>query len=546
MPNRVTEFVQPMRDKWDNVDGTHKVWIIAAFFVVLIALALAIFFATRTTYKVAHRSTNHIEAITIANNLEEHGIRNRISQDGIDSVVEVEQGAVRQAQFLIETMGLTGGRNFHFEDALDFSGIGATETMTRNNLQRARQTDLEEAISVMDGVLWARVEMQLQDPNRFFIQSQRPSRASVILQTTRQLSRAEGAVIARFVSRSVVGLELENIEVVDSNFNVLFSGLDLEEEDSILPDLQGLMVRQRIEMSNRVKDLFSARFDKVEVAPSLGYSQQFSQLERVNWAAPIAEMEAGLVLSEHVLSASARGMQPGWEPGLMPNASVIPSYPFASTAEMSASQNEHTRSFALDEIRQTVTDMPSSFIPEVSSITVGLHHVQIYDQSHARFNGYSQAEWETFVSGLPRFEAFDDANGYLEGFAREIANATGIPLDNVSVYAWVVPHVINYYETPPNVGQILMFIVLALLLAAIIFALISRTRPQEDEDYEPELSVEDLLVSTQMEEAIDEDYLDPIGYEETNAAKQKLEAFIDEKPDAAASLLRHWLNEAEF
>jgi flagellar M-ring protein FliF len=64
---------------------------------------------------------------------------------------------------------------------------------------------------------------------------------------------------------------------------------------------------------------------------------------------------------------------------------------------------------------------------------------------------------------------------------------------------------------------------------------------------EPELSVEDLLVSTQMEELIEEDTpLEPIGYNEKSEAMQKLDSFIDEKPEAAASLLRHWLNEAEF
>jgi flagellar M-ring protein FliF len=506
---------------------------------------LTIFFATRTVYRVAHRGTNHIEAVQVSNMMEEHGIRNRVSQDGLDSVVEVDQAYVRQAQFLIETMGLTGARDFHFEDALDFSGIGATETLTRANLQRATQTDLETAITMMDGVLSARVEMTLQNPDRWFIQNRQPSRASVMLSTTRRLTPAEGAVIARFVSRAVVGLELENIDVMDTNFNLLFSGIDFEEEDTMFSELQELMVRQRVEVRNSVRDLFSTRFDSVEVSPALGYSQQFRELESVEWEAPIADMEGGLVLTEHVLNASARGMQPGWEPGLMPNAATLPSYPMAAQSEMAANQNEHTRAFALNELRQVIRDVPSSFIPERSSISVGLHHYRIYDQSSARFSGYSQGEWEEFVSNTRPFTLENEE--YLEGFAREISRATGIPLENVVVYSWTVPHFIHSREDQaPDVWQIIMFVLLALVIAAIILGLILRTRPQEDEDYEPELSVEDLLVSTQMEEAIEEDYLDPIGYEETNEAKQKLERFIDEKPDAAASLLRHWLNEAEF
>jgi flagellar M-ring protein FliF len=403
----------------------------------------------------------------------------------------------------------------------------------------------------MDGVLSATVEMQLTDPNRFFIQSQRESRASVIVATTRRLTRAEGTVIARFVSRSVVGLELENIEVVDTNFNVLFSGVEIEDDDSFLPDLQELMVRQRIEVTSRLRDLFTHRFDVVNVAPSLAYSQQFRTMEQVEWSAPIEEMEGGLVLTEHVLNASARGMQPGWEPGMVPNASFIPSYPFGASAEMEASQNEHTRQFALDEMRQIVTDMPSSYIPELSHVSVELIQAVVYceetliNRNGGRRRDFTRDEFIQLQENTARMTRMDNEE-YLQLFRESVHAATGIPLENIRVHAWYVPHFVYFYDEPANVGQILMFVILALLLAAIIFALISRTRPEEDEEFEPELSVEDLLVSTQMEESIEEDYLDPIGYEETNEAKQKLETFIDEKPDAAASLLRHWLNEAEF
>jgi flagellar M-ring protein FliF len=163
-----------------------------------------------------------------------------------------------------------------------------------------------------------------------------------------------------------------------------------------------------------------------------------------------------------------------------------------------------------------------------------------------RRNGgnFSQDEWEDHVRETRHTRIEDEA--LLLSYAQMISTATGIPVDNVTVLSWYVPQFIEYVPAPVAFGQLIMYAILALLLGLLAFGLVRRTQPAEEDEIEPELSVEDLLVSTQMEEALDEELLDPIGYEEGSEAKQKLDAFIDEKPDAAASLLRHWLNEAEF
>ena len=65
------------------------------------------------------------------------------------------------------------------------------------------------------------------------------------------------------------------------------------------------------------------------------------------------------------------------------------------------------------------------------------------------------------------------------------------------------------------------------------------TRKQKETEPEPELSVEALLEST----AEAEDELEDIGYSEKSETRILIEKFVDEKPDAAALLLRNWLNE---
>ena len=59
------------------------------------------------------------------------------------------------------------------------------------------------------------------------------------------------------------------------------------------------------------------------------------------------------------------------------------------------------------------------------------------------------------------------------------------------------------------------------------------------QELEPELSVESLLASTRENESDMED----IAYSEKSEARLLIEKFVDEKPEAVASLLRNWLNE---
>ena len=57
---------------------------------------------------------------------------------------------------------------------------------------------------------------------------------------------------------------------------------------------------------------------------------------------------------------------------------------------------------------------------------------------------------------------------------------------------------------------------------------------------EPELSVESLLSSTAEAQ---QDELEDIGYNEKSETRILIEKFVDENPNAAALLLRNWLNE---
>ena len=82
-------------------------------------------------------------------------------------------------------------------------------------------------------------------------------------------------------------------------------------------------------------------------------------------------------------------------------------------------------------------------------------------------------------------------------------------------------------------------IIAALIMLMLGFVVFRSTRKEKLEEVEPELSVESLLSSTKEAQ----DTLEDIGFAEKSETRILIEKFVDENPEAAASLLRNWLNE---
>jgi flagellar M-ring protein FliF len=146
------------------------------------------------------------------------------------------------------------------------------------------------------------------------------------------------------------------------------------------------------------------------------------------------------------------------------------------------------------------------------------------------------------------FEEFEAANSDKirldvdEDLVTMVANATGIPAENISLIAYEVP-VFSYDEDDSMSVTDFLPIILAVLIMLMLGYVVFRSTRREKEPetaMEPELSVESLLESTRE---VQEEELEDIGFNEKSETRILIEKFVDENPEAAASLLRNWLNE---
>ena len=76
-----------------------------------------------------------------------------------------------------------------------------------------------------------------------------------------------------------------------------------------------------------------------------------------------------------------------------------------------------------------------------------------------------------------------------------------------------------------------------LILALLGFVVLRSMRSRKAEPEEEELSVESMLQSAP------ETVLEDIDVETKSETRKMIEKFVDENPEAAANLLRNWLND---
>ena len=88
-----------------------------------------------------------------------------------------------------------------------------------------------------------------------------------------------------------------------------------------------------------------------------------------------------------------------------------------------------------------------------------------------------------------------------------------------------------------DLTDILTLVLIVLIMGLLAFVIFRSMRQAGQEEAEPEVSIDEILQSTPQEE------LEEIGVEDKSEARKIVEKFVEDNPDAAANLLRNWLNE---
>ncbi|MBR1629004.1 MAG: hypothetical protein IJ679_07040 [Lachnospiraceae bacterium] len=388
----------------------------------------------------------------------------------------------------------------------------------------------------------------------------------MILKLTDNLDAKTAAGIAKYIATGLGNDTTDNITIIDSEGNSIFIGgedtIDViwedDEEDLVTAqdmETSAMLRNERIRrereqtLMKQVKQAFSANnngramFDNVEVSLSLSMDFDDTSYVDYHYYQDAEGKTEGYLGNTTTRSFSSTG---GWAGTPGTDSNDDETYVIEDDATGSSSSTETSQDYLPSERITTSDGSIGKVNYEESSVTVVAYNNVIYNEDRMREAG--------LLDGTTFAQFVEENNTQQpievdENLIQAVANATSIPVERVSVVAYSVP-MFQYSEDGRNYTdylQIALAVLIFLLLGFVVFMSLRREREEEIAD---EVTVEDLLQAqarkeeeAQVEQEVTEQTLDDIAYSDKSEARMVIEKFVEEKPEAAAALLRNWLNE---
>lgn len=539
MPENLKAQLSKIKEWWDKFTTKQKtlITIVAAAAVLTVVILVSVL--TRPSYILLMNAETTAQAAEVVDLLDSNNITYSTSSDGLRiSVLESEEA---QANLLL------GANNIQAADySIDNVTNGSFST-TESDKQRKYVAYLESKLAAdfesMDAIDNARVDLSIPDDDGTLIADKQEASASVLLSLNDpdNFTTDNASYLAKAVAAAVGNKTTTNIVILDTEGNMLFSGEDENSSASIANNQLTLKTKAEQNIKSEVKSVLLATnlYDNVEVASNL--SMDFSNKEETTHNYTPADGQTQGVLSHENTYVSTNTNGTSGVPGTDSNNETT--YVTQDNTSSTSTVEEDSKDYLPNE-KITTTTTPSGVIDYTNSsiaVTAINYVVMNEDDYNASANG--GLAWKDYkaANGSPVdvTDTIDQATS--QRLISVVANATGIPTANITLALYDENVFFDSEGLNISITDILQIVLIVVILGLLAFVVLRslRNQSQVQEEEEPEeLSVEQLLESQPQEEQ-----LDNIEYEEGSETRKLIEKFVDENPEAAASLLRNWLDE---
>jgi len=533
MADKLKEIPGKILEWWGRFTNKQKTIIVGIAAVVIFTFAIIVYAFTRPQYTLLKTFDNNTEAAEVINILNDAGITHRESDDA--KTIEVLSGQISQANYAMAAAGyvpdgvslgdyLQGGMSTTSWEMRKQYEVYAGDRMAQmfKALNFVRDVDVIVNLAEDTGTLWAQ-------------QMQEESSATIRLTLSDTCTQADAAAIAKAAATILGNSTTANITILDSDSNLLFAGGDDYSSAGIANSVQELQNQATAMVANQVKNVLygTNQYNLIEVASYL-------KVDYATYENKIKEHYTNDNMSQGVLdwetnldASSTNGV--GGVPGTDSNGGDLTGYVNPDYNSSETAQTEYERHY-LPNIKESYETIPAGVVDfAASSMSISMITYREYHEENVRAQG--------LLDGGLTWEQFKEANredvrlAVDEEFYQMAAMATGINRENIVIIAYESPMFFDREGLQISATDILSIVMIVLILALLGFVVLrsmaGRKEPQEEE----ELSVETMLQSTP------ESTIEDIDVEAKSETRKLIEKFVDENPEAAANLLRNWLNE---
>lgn len=534
MLDKLKEIPAKALEWWKKFSTKQKALMISVVAVVAVALAILGVVLSTPKMVVLKECENAKEASQVKNLLDENtDIQYEVSSDGL--VFKVRQQDEATATLLLAENSITpDGYEWDNLDEVFSGGFSSTEADKNKKYQLYKEQQLEDDLESLDAIENAQVTLKMAEDDGTLIARNEESYAWVVLELNTKLEETMAQGLGRAVATAIGNDTTDRITILDTKGNTLFAGG--ESDTSTGTANSNLEVKSKAEaaVAEQVRDVVmeTQMYDSVSVAPNLDID--YTESTVTDQEVYLGEgLDEPLPSSKREYESNSQGGVAG-VPGTDSNDANTYVTEDESYTESTITEKETEYQNSQRITNETTTMGKPNY--EESSLAVVASRIHMYNEKDMRASG--QLDGMTF----DEFVEANSENVRLEvdqDLITMVSNATGIPEDNVSMIAYEVPMFAYADEEGKDFMDYLPIVIAALIMLMLGYVVFRSTRKEQEPIQEPELSVEALLESTREAQ---ED-LEDIGFSEKSETRVLIEKFVDENPEAAASLLRNWLNE---
>ena len=537
MPEQLQKIIDRVVAWWKKFNNKQRALMLSLTAIVIVALVILYVVVTKPTYTTLIDCENTKVASQVKDLLDSDGTIDYKVSNSTHFEVNVKDESA--ANMLLGSNDIaTAGYSLSGPDLS--SVVNGSMSTTEADKQKLYKNYMEEKLAkdltANDLIDSATVALDVPTDDGTLLSQMQESSASVSLALNGDMDEDQACSIARFVATQLGNDSTQKITILDQKTSkLLYSGADQDSASAVLSSNLSAKEKTQNMVKQNIKDVLvqSGIFSDVQVGINLDMS--FDKVEKETKVYSHNDgMDNGEITSKSEYTSDATGGQAA-VPGTDSNDDT-PTYVTQDGEITESSITDTDTVYAPNEEDTKTTNNGGVINYDTCSVAVSATRWVVYDEDELKASG--QLDDMTFDEFKAAHSDPVQVNAN-QDYIDLIAKSTGFNTDQISFVCYERPQFVDSSSKGIGLTDILQIALAVLIFALLGFVVFRSTRKQDEEEAEPELSVDALLQST----ADTSEDLDDIGYSEKSETRLLIEKFVDENPDAAALLLRNWLNE---
>lgn len=530
MAERVKELLSKILEWWNKFSTRQKTFIISAGAGIILAFAILISIIMKPQYILLLNCESTKEASQVTELLDGAGLDYEVSDDGYQIKINKDQQS--EANLLL---GANDIQSYAYTiDNVTDGGFTTTEADKQKRYELYMETRLaNDIIGKFTSVKSAVVDLYIPERTGTLIDTEEESGIWILLELDGEFTTDTASSLARAVAVAIGNKTTENVVIMDFEGNMLYSGDDSYSAAGTVSSNMGVKSQWEAKVKNDVRQVLlgTNAFDKVEVAVNL--NMDFSSAEETEHRYWVEDGNTQGYLSSERTFTSAATNGSSDIPGTDSNGQQT-EYVYQDNAESNSETSEEERNYLPSETITNRNTPPGMVNYDLSTISLAATNMNVVREEDVDAQGLLDGiTWEEYkIANAGQTPVEVPAEMY-----DVVSKATGFPVENIAIVAYSENMFMDKEGLNVSGSDVVQIILIVVILALLAFVVIRSMRSEKETEQPEELSVESLLQSQPDME------LEDIGTEPMSETRRLIEKFVDENPEAVASLLRNWLNE---